>query len=35
MIFDEVQKILDTGGVAPENATNVVNDLKTIAAETK
>ena len=35
MIFDEVQKILDTGGVAPEDATNVVNDLKTIAAETK
>jgi hypothetical protein len=35
MIFDDVQKILNTGGVSPEDATNVVNDLKTIAAETK
>jgi hypothetical protein len=35
MIFSDVQKILVAGGTAPEDATNVVNDIKTIASETK
>ena len=35
MIFDSTQKILQTGGAAPEAATNVVNDIKQIATETK
>ncbi|HEX5397824.1 MAG TPA: hypothetical protein VFY06_02110, partial [Verrucomicrobiae bacterium] len=33
MIFTEVQKILTGGGVSPDNATTVVNDLKTISNE--
>jgi len=35
MIFDNVQKILQSGGASPDDATNVVNDIKTIATETK
>jgi hypothetical protein len=35
MIFDGVQKILTDGGASPDEATNVVNDTKTIASETK
>jgi len=35
MIFDGVQKILTDGGALPDDATNVVNDIKTIASETK
>ena len=35
MIFDGVQKILTDGGASPDEATNVVNDIKTIASETK
>jgi hypothetical protein len=35
MIFKGVQKILTDGGASPEEATNVVNDIKTIASETK
>ncbi len=35
MIFDSVQKILQSGGASPDDATNVVNDIKTIATETK
>jgi hypothetical protein len=35
MIFDGVKKILTDGGASPEEATNVVNDIKTIASETK
>ncbi len=35
MIFDNVQKTLQSGGASPEDATNVVNDIKTIATETK
>lgn len=35
MIFDNVQKILQSGGASPDVATNVVNDIKTIATETK
>jgi hypothetical protein len=35
MIFDGVQKILVNGGASPEEAGNVVNDIKTIASETK
>ena len=35
MIFDSIQKILQNGGAAPEAATNVVNDIKQIATETK
>ena len=34
-IFADVQTLLQNGGVPPDNATNVVNDIKTIAAETK
>ncbi len=35
MIFSDVRKILIAGGTAPDDATNVVNDIKTIASETK
>lgn len=35
MIFDGVKKILTDGGASPDEATNVVNDIKTIASETK
>jgi hypothetical protein len=35
MIFSGVQKILTDGGASPEEATNVVNDIKTIASGTK
>jgi len=35
MICKGVQKILTDGGASPEEATNVVNDIKTIASETK
>ncbi len=35
MIFDEVQKKLQDGGATADNITNVVNGIKTIAAETK
>ena len=35
MIFSDAQKLLVNGGVALDDATNVVNDLKTIASETK
>ena len=35
MIFDGVKKILTDGGASPEEATSVVNDIKTIASETK
>lgn len=35
MIFNGVQKILTGGGVAPEKAAGVVNDIKTVANETK
>jgi hypothetical protein len=35
MIFSGVQKILTDGGASPDEATNVVNDIKTIASETK
>jgi len=35
MIFDGVQKALQGSGTMPEDATNVVNDIKQIATETK
>ena len=35
MIFDSTQKILQSAGAAPEDAANVVNDIKQIATETK
>jgi hypothetical protein len=35
MIFNGVQKILTDGGGSPEETANVVNDIKTIASETK
>jgi hypothetical protein len=35
MIFDGVQKLLTDGGASPDEIANVVNDLKTIASETK
>jgi len=35
MIFDNVQKLLQSGGASPDDATNVVNDIKTIATETR
>jgi len=35
MIFDAVQKLLQSGGASPDDATNVVNDIKTIATETR
>jgi hypothetical protein len=34
-MFDGVQKILTDGAVPPDDVTNVINGLKTIAAETK
>jgi hypothetical protein len=34
MILDGVPKLLQSGGASPDDATNVVNDIKTIAAET-
>jgi hypothetical protein len=34
-IFEGVQKILTDGGALPDDAANVVNDIKTIASETK
>jgi hypothetical protein len=34
-MLDSAQKILSDGGVASDDVTNVINDLKTIAAETK
>jgi hypothetical protein len=35
MIFDGVQKILTDGGASPDETASVVNDIKTIASETK
>ena len=35
MIFNGVQKILTDGGASPDETANVVNDIKTIASETK
>jgi hypothetical protein len=35
MIFNGVQKNLTDGGASPEEAADVVNDIKTIASETK
>lgn len=35
MIFTEVQKMLASGGAAPDDATNVLNDIKTIVSQTK
>jgi hypothetical protein len=35
MVCDGVQKILLEGGTSSDDVTNVINDLKTIAAETK
>jgi hypothetical protein len=35
MIFDDVQKILQDGGAAADDITNVVSDIKTIVTETK
>ena len=35
MIFDGVHKILTDGGASPEETADVVNDIKTIASETK
>src|SRR5476651_407985 len=35
MICDSVQKILSDGGVSSADVANVINDLKTIASETK
>lgn len=35
MIFDSAQKILQSSGAAAEDATNVVNDIRQIATETK
>jgi hypothetical protein len=35
MIFDSTQKILQSSGAAADDATNVVNDIKQIATETK
>ena len=34
-IFANVQTLLQNGGVPPDDAANVVNDIKTIATETK
>jgi hypothetical protein len=34
-IFDVVQKILSDAGASPDDVTQVINDLKTIATETK
>jgi len=35
MVFSDMQVILVNGGAAPDDATSVVNDIKTIASETK
>jgi len=35
MIFDGVQKILTDGGASQDETANVVNDIKTIASQTK
>jgi hypothetical protein len=35
MVCDNVQKILSDDGASSDDVTNVINDLKTIAAETK
>jgi len=35
MLVDSVQKLLQGSGAAPDGATNVVNDIKAIAAETQ
>lgn len=35
MIFDDVQKILQDGGAAADDITNVVSDIKTVVTETK
>jgi hypothetical protein len=35
MVCDGVQKILQNGGASSDDMTNVINDLKTIATETK
>jgi len=35
MIFVEVQKILESGGVSPDKTADTVNRIKTIAAETE
>jgi hypothetical protein len=35
MIIDSVQTTLQSSGAAPEDATNVVNDIKQVATETK
>jgi hypothetical protein len=35
MIFTGVQKILTDGGSSPDETANVVNDIKTIASETR
>jgi hypothetical protein len=35
MIFDGVKKIFTDGGASPDETANVVNDIKTIASETK
>lgn len=35
MIFDGIQKILTAGGASSDDVTNVVNDIKAIANETK
>ena len=35
MVFTEVRKILVKGGANPDDVTNVVNDIKAIASETK
>ena len=35
MIFTEIQKLLTGGGVSPDDATTVVNDIKAISDETK
>jgi hypothetical protein len=35
MIFTSVQKVLQDGGTLPDETTNVVNDIKTIASQTQ
>jgi hypothetical protein len=35
MVCDNVQKILQDGGASSDDVTNLINDLKTIATETK
>ena len=34
-VFDAMRKILQDGGVSPEDAATVVTDAKAVAAETK